>query len=99
MTTVRQAIDEDVVPPRPPSVASPSVGTGHHAEPPSATASGTTRQARRLEHRRLVREEIAAVVVLAVLLAATLVLLGLQWLDTGTPTSAAPLLHLPGGIT
>jgi hypothetical protein len=45
----------------------------------------------RTERRRLIREEFLAVLVLAVLLAVVLVMLGMQWLDTGATTSAPPL--------
>lgn len=49
-----------------------------------------TRQRRRLERQRVVREQILTLVVLAAALAVTLVLLGLQWLDSG---GSSPAVH------
>lgn len=59
------------------------------------------RRRRRLARRRLVREEILAVLVLVAALAATLVLLGLQWLNSGgsnspTGTGVVPIPFLGG---
>jgi hypothetical protein len=79
----------------------------------SATPTATTAHAdggspgerlRRLrERRRLAREELIAVAILVVALAATLVVLGLQWLGSGqsvTPTGArAPAYEIIGGPT
>ena len=48
---------------------------------PSLEPLPGARHQRRLEQRRLVREQIIAVLALVVVLVATLVLLGLQWLD------------------
>jgi hypothetical protein len=51
-------------------------------------SDSSSRQHRRKQRRRLVREQIIVLVVLAAALAATLVLLGLQWLSSGsTPSS------------
>lgn len=91
MTTVRQATRDRVVSPRRTSDDKATTTPGPAGDPI------TSRQARRREQRRLVREELAAVLVLALLLAVTLVLLGLQWLQTGSP-SAAALLSLHGGL-
>ncbi len=93
MTTVRQATREHVAPSR------RAVGDG----PPASRSgpgqySATTRQTRRHEQRRRIREELIAVLVLAVLLTITLVLLGLQWLQTGSAPSASGLPHLLGGL-
>lgn len=46
----------------------------------------------RRQRRRLIREEFLAVLALAVLLVVVLVMLGMQWLDTGATTSS-PALH------
>jgi hypothetical protein len=60
------------------------------------------RRRRRLARRRLVREEILAVLVLVAALAATLVLLGLQWLNSGgsnPPTGTGVVsIHFLGGF-
>jgi hypothetical protein len=60
--------------------------------PPLTAAAGAQgvpgERLRRLrQRRRLVREELLTVSVLLLALAATLVILGLQWLDSGPSTS------------
>lgn len=55
-----------------------------------ADGLGGERRQRRLERRRQVREQIVVAAVLLVALAVTLVLLGMQWLDsTASTTSSA----------
>jgi hypothetical protein len=44
---------------------------------------------RRRRHRRLLREKLLTVAVLLLALAATLVVLGLQWLDSGQPGNSS----------
>jgi type VI protein secretion system component VasF len=58
------------------------------------------RQQRRAERRRLVREQLLAVAVLVVALAITVLLLGLQWLDSGTSAQSQSIpVTLLGGNT
>jgi hypothetical protein len=74
---------------------------------PLATSDGADgggpgeRLRRRRQRRRLVREQLLAVAILVIALAATLVVLGLQWVGSGqnvTPTSVrAPAQHIIGG--
>jgi hypothetical protein len=53
-----------------------------------AAGGGPGERLRRLrQRRRLVREELLTVAVLLLALAATLVVLGLQWLDSGPSTN------------
>jgi hypothetical protein len=55
---------------------------------PDAEGVGPGERLRRLRlRRRLVREKLLTVAVLLLALAATLVVLGLQWLDSGQSTS------------
>jgi hypothetical protein len=69
--------------------------------PPAAAAhagdGGPGERLRRLrQRRRLVREELLTVGVLVLALAATLVVLGLQWLDSGqsaSPGAALAVIH------
>lgn len=63
--------------------------TARHAAPTPGE-----RQRRRRRRRRIVREELLAVAVLAAILVVTLILIGLQWLDAGSSSSAAG----PAGI-
>ena len=69
---------------------------------PAAEGELGPRRRRRLARRRLFREELLAVLVLVAALAATLVLLGLQWLNSGsssTPAGAAAgSIHFLGGF-
>ncbi len=56
--------------------------------PRAAEGGGPGERLRRLrQRRRLVREELLTIAVLVLALAATLVVLGLQWLDSGQSTS------------
>ncbi len=82
----------------------------HVAIPPEATAphagdDGPGARLRRLHHRRrLLREELLAIAVLIIALAATLLVLGLQWLGSGQPGTpgAVPVptyLNIVGGST
>ena len=77
----------------PPSVASADADGG-----------GPGERLRRLrQRRRLVREEFVTVAILVIALAATLVVLGLQWLGSGqsvTPTTGSPpAFNINGGPT
>ncbi|MGH9077683.1 MAG: hypothetical protein ACRDY0_09575 [Acidimicrobiales bacterium] len=74
-----------------PASAAPPPATERPAPPP-ATERIAGRRHRRLARRRLAREQLLAAAVLVAALAATLVLLGLQWLDS----SASPV-H-PGAL-
>ena len=66
---------------RQPSHARPEHGGEHNARP-SVHGPGGDRRHRRLERRRIVREEIIVLSVLAMALVVTVVVLGLQWLDS-----------------
>ena len=59
------------------------------------------RSRRRKMRRRLAREQIIVACVLVLALVATLVILGMQWLDSGGPTTTAPsaISTLSGGST
>jgi hypothetical protein len=69
-----------------------------------ADGGGPGERLRRLrQRRRLLREEFVAVAILVIVLAATLVVLGLQWLGSGqsvTPSTApVPAYNINGGPT
>jgi hypothetical protein len=69
-----------------------------------ADGSGPGERLRRLrKRRRLLREELLAVAILVIALAATLVVLGLQWLGSGqsvTPSARpVPAFNIIGGPT
>jgi hypothetical protein len=69
-----------------------------------ADGGGPGERLRRLrQRRRLLREELLAVDILVIALAATLVVLGLQWLGSGqsvTPSTApVPAYNIVGGPT
>jgi hypothetical protein len=69
-----------------------------------ADGGGPGERIRRLrERRRLVRQELLAVAILVIALAATLVVLGLQWLGSGqsvtSSTAPVPAYHIIGGPT
>jgi hypothetical protein len=74
------------------------------AAPADAAGGGPGERLRRLCRRqRLVREELLTIVVLLVALAATLVVLGLQWLDSGQSASSGAVSvaarNISGGHT
>lgn len=81
-------------------VAIPPVGSA-----PDADDDGPGARLRRRHHRRrLFREELLAIAVLIIALAATLLVLGLQWLgsgQSGTPGAvpAPTYLNIVGGPT
>jgi hypothetical protein len=69
-----------------------------------ADGGGPGERLRRLRaRRRLVREELLVVGILVIALAATLVVLGLQWLGSGqsvtSSTTPAPAYNIIGGPT
>ena len=82
MTTVRQATRRHAATARRAAASKPA--GDREAPGPTGEPAGHTRLSRRRRQRRLVREELAAVLVLAVILTVVLVMLGLQWLDTGS---------------
>jgi hypothetical protein len=56
------------------------------------------RSRRRQMRRRLAREQLIVVFVLILALVATLVILGMQWLDSGGPTTTNPsAMSTPSG--
>jgi hypothetical protein len=81
-------------------VAITTVGSASHADD-----DGPGARLRRLHHRRrLLREELLAVAILVIALAATLLVLGLQWLGSGQPGTAGAVraptyLNTVGGPT
>ncbi len=75
MTTVRPVPTVGAVPPK--------------VAPADAEGGDAGERQRRRRHRRLVREELLTVGVLLLALVVTLVVLGLQWLDSGQPNTAS----------
>ena len=74
------------------------------AAPADVEGGGPGERLRRLrQRRRLVREELLTIAVLLVALVATLVVLGLQWLDTGQSASSGSVSvaarNISGGHT
>jgi hypothetical protein len=55
----------------------------------NADGGGPGERLRRRRRRRLIREELFTIFVLLLALAATLVVLGLQWLDSGQPGNSS----------
>lgn len=67
------------------------------SEPPDAGPAVGVRAERRRRRRRRFREMMAVLVVLAVLFAATVVILGLQWLDSPSTSGGSPSAQTSSG--